>query len=283
LLAWFVPLAVMIALHCRAGAFNMNLLRNCRCVVARLAWLPLVVAVLRADGATPNDAHEEKFKVLQTRTRSYTNVTVTTRADSYIFIVHSGGMENIQLSDLTPDTLKKLGYTVEAGESHAKISSASTSAHVRHSETGPSSRTARSQSPGFMAWLRSSHTAIAIILVLGLGFYLFYCYCLALMCKKAGSEPGILIWCPLLQWFPLFEAAGMSGLWFLALFVPVLSFGAVILWSINIVKAREKNILVAIPLLFLPTHFFAVAYLAFSSSAPVEEPQKYKSMALETA
>ena len=69
-------------------------------------WLPLVVAVLRTAGAAPNDGHEEKFKVLQTRTRSYTNVTVTTRADSYIFILHSGGMENVQLSELPPEVRK---------------------------------------------------------------------------------------------------------------------------------------------------------------------------------
>jgi len=125
---------------------------------------------------------------------------------------------------------------------------------------------------------------MVIVLGLGLGVYLFCCYCLALVCKKAGSEPGLLIWFPILQWFPLLEAAGMSGLWFLAFFVPVLGLVAYVLWCFNIVRAREKSAFVAILLLFPVTNLFALLYLAFSSAAPEEEPpQKYKSMALETA
>src|SRR5207249_4676934 len=56
----------------------------------------------------------------------------------------------------------------------------------------------------------------------GLGvLYLFACYCAMLVCKKVGQEPGVLVWIPILQVFPMLRAAGMSGWWFVALLLPV--------------------------------------------------------------
>ena len=77
-----------------------------------------------------------------------------------------------------------------------------------------------------------------------LAIYLFHCLCCSRICKKAGSEPGILVWIPVLQLFPLLRAAGMSGWWFLAFFVPVLNLIAQILWCFKIADARGKTALV---------------------------------------
>src|SRR6516162_672167 len=53
---------------------------------------------------------ETTYPVLKTRTGTYTNATVTTTSKKYIFIIHSTGMANIKLQDLSPETLKDLGY-----------------------------------------------------------------------------------------------------------------------------------------------------------------------------
>src|SRR5882724_10525625 len=56
-------------------------------------------------------AIEQTFDVLQIGTHTYRNVTVTTKSKNYIFIMHSTGMENIKLTELPPDILRKLGYS----------------------------------------------------------------------------------------------------------------------------------------------------------------------------
>ena len=98
--------------------------------------------------------------------------------------------------------------------------------------------------------------------------HLFQCYCLMLICRKAGHPPGLLVWIPVLQIFPMLRAAGMSGWWVLAFCVPVLNVVAWVLWCLNIAKARGKSVWVGV-LLFLPiTNLFAFLYLAFSDRMP---------------
>ena len=55
-------------------------------------------------------AAEDKFDVLQIGTQTYSNVTVTTKAKSYIFLIHAAGMTSIKVSQLPPDLQEKLGY-----------------------------------------------------------------------------------------------------------------------------------------------------------------------------
>jgi len=106
-------------------------------------------------------------------------------------------------------------------------------------------------------------TAI-LVLVLCIGLYLFSCYVLKLICEKAGSEPGCLVWVPVLQILPLLDAAGMSYLWILAFFLGPLGLVDTVLLWIKLCEARGKpgwlGILVLIPFanLALPL------YLAFS-------------------
>jgi hypothetical protein len=291
----------------------MNLLRNFRRVIAVLIWLALAIALLRTAAAAPHEGREEKFKVLQTRTRSYTNVTVTTRADSYIFILHSGGMENVQLDELPPEVLQKLGYAIDSKRIHSAPAPAQTTARVRPAGTASPAQSAAGPSRGQPAWVRSIGTVLLVILGICLVVYLFYCYCLSLICKKAGSEPGLMIWLPLLQYIPMVRAAGMAPHWLIGFYAPLV-FGIVlpmargshtpglallmiglpvicsvfnlvawIFWCINIVRAREKSPWVALFLILPFTSLFAFFYLAFSSSASDAEPAKYKSMALQTA
>src|SRR5438874_12400464 len=59
-------------------------------------------------------ATEETFSTLQVGMHVYTNVTVTTKAKNYIFILHSSGMENIRVADLSDEVRTRLGYISEA-------------------------------------------------------------------------------------------------------------------------------------------------------------------------
>ena len=40
----------------------------------------------------------------------YTNVTVTTKAKNYIFILHAAGMASIKVAELSADLQQQLGY-----------------------------------------------------------------------------------------------------------------------------------------------------------------------------
>ena len=80
-----------------------------------LMWLVVVLlAVLRPATAA---AVEQTFATLQVGARTYTNVTVTTKAKNYIFILHSSGMENIKVADLPEDVRDQLGYVPEVPKS----------------------------------------------------------------------------------------------------------------------------------------------------------------------
>lgn len=256
------------------------------CTVRRLFWLGLLAICLQSAQAKPA---EETFPVLKTRTGSYTNVTVTTKAKSYIFILHSRGMANIRVEDLPVEVQQQLGYvTAEPKETKASVRSvipvqASKELETVNKKFQPILDKLRSQlpflRPGFRVSPEVLYTALTI-LFLG---YLFWCYCCNLICLKAKSPSSMLVWFPGLQMIPLFRAAGMSGWWFLACFVPLLNILALILWSVNIVKARGKIWWVSILLILPITNLLAFLYLAFSSSAPDGQSAKYQSMALQTA
>jgi hypothetical protein len=63
---------------------------------------------------------------------------------------------------------------------------------------------------------------------------------------------------------PLLRAAGMSGWWLVAWFVPGLNLVAMTLWSFKIVERRNKSPVWAVLLLLPFTNLLAFLYLAFS-------------------
>jgi hypothetical protein len=255
---------------------------TCLWTLCRLIWLGFALVLARADSLAANA--EETFAVLQIGTRTYTNVTVTTKARDYIFIVHSEGMTNVRIPDLPDDIREQLGYNQNSQASQGN---------------GVSNWAKQALGTGDMqgleqAWRERSETTLQSIVVspilvaaiLGASFliYLFFCYCAMLICRKTGKEPGALIWLPVLQMFPLLRAAGMSPIWFLAFLLPVLNILAQIVWSVKIADARGKSGIVAL-FLFLPlTNLFAFLYLAFSDRPPKKERSRMPEiMTLETA
>jgi hypothetical protein len=263
----------------------MNGLRICQRF--ELAWLLLCMAAftLSAFGAR---LVEDTFEVLQTRTGRYTNVTVTTKAEDYIFILHTNGMASIKLGDLPPATRQQLGYVV------AEATKNQNSNHIASVAARGISEVNQNLRPLGESWgrqLQSRGIPIKIgtevlltLLAAMLLFHLFFSYCCHLICLKANCPGGFLVWVPALQMIPLLRAAGMSGWWFLGCFVPILNLLVSIMWALNIVKVRRKGTIWAILLLLPGLNLLAFLYLAFSTSSPPEIPStKFQTRALQAA
>ena len=94
--------------------------------------------------------------------------------------------------------------------------------------------------------------------------YFFFCYTGRMICRKAGSKPGYLIWVPLLSLIPLTRAARLPA-WMAALFiVPFLNLLFMVVWCVRLSNARGKGILAALFLLCPITSPMAWLYLAYS-------------------
>jgi hypothetical protein len=225
-------------------------------------------------------AQEETFPLLQIGTTTYTNVTVTTKARKYIFVLHSSGMANIRVADLPPDVKQALGYADLEKKEEAKKAVFATwmkqtlgrfeTPQVRAMERDFQSRLQANSADQIKAMIPAHRDSIIMISAGVLLIYLLNCYCWMLICKKAGSQPGLLIWLPLLQIFPILRAAGMSPLWFLALFIPGINIIAGLVLCFRVAKARQKSPLVGFLLAFPLTSFFTFLYLAFSSGREPE-------------
>ena len=86
-----------------------------------------------------------------------------------------------------------------------------------------------------------------------------------LICLNAGSKPGLMIWIPVLQIFPLLRAAKMSAWWFVVFLIPLVGVVAHIVWCVKIAKACGKGALVALLLILPGTNLLALLYLALSN------------------
>ncbi len=100
--------------------------------------------------------------------------------------------------------------------------------------------------------------------------YLFFCYCNKMICCRAHTAPGFLVWVPVLQIIPLLRAARMPRIWFIAFLVPVVNLLAQLVWYVKIVRARGKSPLLVLWLVLPFTSPFAFLYLAFSQPAPIK-------------
>ncbi len=263
-----------------------------------MGWLMLALVLLRP--AEARATTEDKFDVLQVGTRVYTNVTVTTKAKNYIFILHANGMNSIKTADLSPELLEKLGY--ENPEKAALAASTNTATawakaevakiendkvrEVRKQMVEKWEASKASGKPGINGlaamvplWFVLTFFGIFIL------SYLFHSYCSMLICRKAGHEPGVLVWLPIVQMIPMFRAAGMSPMWLIAMLIPGVCFVPIITWCFKIAAARGKSVLTGILLLLPITSFFAFLYLAFSSGSEPEDDDKREPeiMSLQTA
>src|ERR1039457_2156897 len=272
----------------------MNAFRVHQCAAGSLWWLAVAALLMRPLGAF--GGAEETFEVLHVGTRTYTNVTVTTKAKAYIFILHAGGMANIKVSEISPELQQQLGYAAApASKSVTNIAAIWVKKEIAKidvpqvKELSKQLQQWRAHPPARLAamfWIGSkpNYPVLGIALLIYLVLHLFYSYCCLLICRKAGHPPGILVWLPCLKLFPMLRAAGMSFWWLLPLLVPVLNLGPLILWPLKIAKARGKSAWIGLLLLVPVINLFVFLSLSFSAVAfgPDDEEAEPKVMCLQT-
>lgn len=254
----------------------------------RLAWLVVVTVLTMPLGA--GATLEDTFEVLQIGTRTYKNVTVTTKAKNYIFILHSTGMTNIKVADLSPTVREKLGYNALAAAEAAKKSSGPTGwAKQTLGKLEPAKMKELGQSwkghPAAIVrqWIRENQVLFLGMVLCSVALYALLSYAGLLICRKTNVDPGLVIWIPVLQLIPLLRAADMSPGWFLAYLIPVFNVLAYIVWSARIAQARGKSGWIAFLLLLPVTSLFAFLYLGFSGTDADKEDRRIEIMTLEAA
>lgn len=260
----------------------MNITKYVRCAFG----LALAGLVLPAWGQTKSV--DEKFPLLELGTAVYTNVTVTTVSPDTVCFMHSRGIGTAKVADLPDDAKERLGYKVAVksggADFSAQMKKTFSNVDLSSVEKAWTDAAAKNFSGG-----APPGTVIAIILGIFFAFYLFFCYCTKLICDKTGNPGGLLVWLPVLQWFPMFRAAGMSPLWFLGLLLPLVNTVTLIVWAVKITRARGKHGIIALLLILPVTNLFAYLYLAFSDGKPKDEEETPKRkrqveiMTLETA
>ncbi len=250
-------------------------------------------------------AAEIKLDTLEVGGQTYSNVVVTSRNSQYVILQHARGMATLKPKDLTPEVLKELGYHVEPPPPSA-ATVLSQKVQKVHLELDPKVKEIEEKAVEEVKGKLRELDSTVIMAALGslALFYFFLCYCCMLICKKAGHEPGILVWLPILQMFSLVKAAGMSAWWVFLMLVPVesvvavvysfpsanatgmpawwlilmlvsvASVVAVVYWCVRICRARGKSSWLAVPLLLPVFNFFTFLYLAFADGLPESEPQR---------
>lgn len=94
--------------------------------------------------ANPLRAAEEKLPQLKAGNVIYTNVTITSKTATDIFILHSGGAANLKLKTLSPELQKQFGFDpekaaeLEKKQAEAKAEYREAAAKVASEPTAPS-------------------------------------------------------------------------------------------------------------------------------------------------
>jgi hypothetical protein len=219
---------------------------------------------------------------------------VTTKSKNYVFILHSTGMTNIKVADLTPELRTQLGYEDPAAKPAQPKTPTAWAKQTLSKLEVPKVKNLEAQVAGFwtpdairarLPLKEITPTTLWALVGLALAAYLFHSYCCLLICRKAGVEPGPLVWIPLLQLFPLLKAASMSPWWFVAFLLPGINLLAQVVWFFKIARARGKGLGIALLLIFPLTCPFAMLYLAFSGGSPRKKERlgRVPIMTLETA
>lgn len=211
---------------------------------------------------------EEAMEFLKTETQTYSNVVVTSKTATHIFITHRLGMAGLKVRSLEPAVRKQLGY-------QEQLAAPRRSGLIFAGEVMIPAQ-AREVERKLAQFIPRGHEEVIprllpLLAPIALGFHLLFSYCLMLICRKAGTVPGPAVWLPIVQVFPLLRAAKMSGWWFLLALLPMVNLLVFVRWSINMCQIRKKSQWLALFLVLPFTNFFALLYLAFSNGEPKEE------------
>lgn len=224
----------------------------------RLRTLLPIIAWLLA--VSTSWALQDTFDMLEVDSEVYSNVVVTSRTSTHVYITHSFGMTGLQVNSLEPALLKQLGYDLDKLQaSSRKFGFANPiflPAKAREVKRDFQAIVGDANQPGVPGFLMS-------LVLFGVVLHLFLAYCFQRICLQAGTSPGLIVWIPALQIIPLLRAAKMSPWWWLLGLIPVANLLVMAVWSFKLCEVLKKSKWIAL-WLFLPvTSFFTVIYLAF--------------------
>ncbi len=211
-----------------------------------------------------------KFDLLKVGTRTYTNVTVTFTGKNSVFLIHSGGMETVALTNLQANVLVQLGYgdPGSAGtntvmgwvKGHVPVMAVTNLDTFRKYLPAELDR----RLPTTLDYDRLLEPKVLTFMVLFfLMFHLVFSFAASRICRVALGFESDLIWIPVAQFVPLFKAAGMSPWWGVGLLVPVFNVVPMVLWCFRIAKILGKSPVFGVLLLIPPVNVFVMLHLAF--------------------
>src|ERR1043166_3662093 len=147
-------------------------------------WLvaSLFVGVCAASAAT-----EETFGTLQIGSQMYQNVTVTTKAKTYIVLMHAMGMNTVKVKELSPELRVKLGYPLVLEPDAPKHQENPLTTWTKNtiSKAGMEKKW-RAYAPTGLATIELTTNLIFALYICGALFYFLMCYCGMLICEKSG-------------------------------------------------------------------------------------------------
>jgi hypothetical protein len=237
--------------------------------------LGLLLLVSSRFGASANP--ELTFPVLTIGAQSYTNVTVTTQSKKYVFLLHSAGMTNIKVSELTPEARVLLGYNKveeEAPKNAAGVATKWAKSHLGSMKLPQvQARGLTDESKARLERVRTMpRSTLSLFAGLALAIWLLHCACLNVLCYKAGSPAGFLIWLPLLNLIPMLRAAKMSLGWLCSLILPVVGPTLMMItWCYKIAIARGKSGLLGLSMLLPGIGGLSFLYLVFAAGDGSDE------------
>jgi hypothetical protein len=248
-----------------------------KCVYAGLSFLLVSISALAA----------EVIPDLQVGSQVYSNVTISTKSATHVFIKHSRGFAGLRLSELDHGVLVKLG--LEAPDPPRDQQPAKPPVKIENPLSkmeNPFSKVenpfARPELQAFQpkvterdgkVYVEINHQTFELDkhFVKGVLWSLFclwvlFCYCTMLICRKSGIKAGLACWLPIIQYVRLLKAAHMSGWWILpCIFVAPVAAIIYVVWSVKICQVRSKGFFTVLFLLLPVTSALAFLYLALSS------------------
>src|SRR5436189_5728026 len=145
---------------------------------------------------------EQKLEVLQIGTQTYSNVTVTTKAKTYVMFLHSAGVASIKVADLSPDARNQLGYVEEKPKVRTNSPAIWAKQTLARMDTPQVKEVKRKVEEQWRAYFpngvpklpRNDTGTLGIVVGILVLIHLIWSYCYAQICKKAGTQPGVLVW-----------------------------------------------------------------------------------------
>ncbi len=251
-----------------------------KCLYAGLACVLLTISSVLASDVVP---------LLEVGNQVFSNVTVTTKSATHVFIKHSRGFSGLKLNELDHAAMVKLGLEAPdppkdpQSKPPVKIENPFSKVENPFSKMEnpflrPEFQPKITQRDGKLyVEIYHQNFELDMHFVKGVLWSLFclwllFCYCTHLICKKSGIKAGLACWIPIVQYVRLLRAAQMSGWWVLLciFFAPVAAI-IFIVWSIKICQVRGKGFFTILCLLLPVTSPLAFLYLALSSDGK-EDP-----------